>query len=76
MAREGLTQLTEREWRERAAAHAARVAPWIEPRLERRGDEVSTPLASSARRDTDDRGVVEKMKEKARDVKEDIDRTI
>lgn len=47
-----------------------------EPRLERRGDEVSTPLASSARRDTDDRGVVEKMKEKARDVKEDIDRTI
>lgn len=36
MAREGLTQLTEREWRERAAAHAARVAPWIEPRLERR----------------------------------------
>lgn len=47
-----------------------------EPRLERRGDEVSVPLASSARRDTDDRGVVEKMKEKARDIKEDVDRSI
>ncbi len=47
-----------------------------EPRLERRGDEVSTPLASSARRDTDDRGVVEKTTEKARDVKEEIDRSI
>lgn len=47
-----------------------------EPRLERRGDEVSTPLASSARRDTDDRGTVEKMKDKAHDVKEDIDRSI
>lgn len=30
------SELTEREWRQRAAAHAARVAPWIEPRLERR----------------------------------------
>jgi hypothetical protein len=30
------SELTEREWRERAAAHSARVAPWIEPRLERR----------------------------------------
>lgn len=30
------TELTEREWRERAAVHAARVAPWIQPRLERR----------------------------------------
>ena len=30
------TELTEREWRERAAVHAERVSPWIQPRLERR----------------------------------------
>ena len=41
-----------------------------EPRLERRGDEVSVPVASGARRE------VKETKEKARDVKEDIDRKI
>ena len=38
------TELTEREWRERAAAHAARVAPWITPRLERRRRGLSHPV--------------------------------
>lgn len=38
------TELTEREWRERAAAHAARVAPWIQPRLERRRRGLSHPV--------------------------------
>ncbi len=37
-------ELTEHEWRERAAAHAARVAPWIEPRLERRLRGLSHPV--------------------------------
>lgn len=36
--------LTEREWRERAAAHAERVAPWIQPRLERRRRGLSHPV--------------------------------
>lgn len=39
-----LTQLSEHEWRERAAAHAARVAPWIEPRLQRRTRGVRHPV--------------------------------
>jgi len=38
------TQLTEPEWRERAAAHAERVTPWIEPRLERRRRGQSHPV--------------------------------
>ena len=38
------TQLTEPEWRERAAAHAERVAPWIQPRLERRRRGQSHPV--------------------------------
>lgn len=38
------TELTEREWRERAAAHAARVTPWIRPRLERRRRGLSHPV--------------------------------
>lgn len=38
------TELEEHEWRERAAAHAARVAPWIEPRLERRRLGLSHPV--------------------------------
>ena len=38
------TRLTEPEWRERAAAHAERVAPWIEPRLERRRRGESHPV--------------------------------
>ena len=38
------TPLTEPEWRERAAAHAERVAPWIEPRLERRRRGQSHPV--------------------------------
>jgi len=38
------TELTEREWRERAAAHAERVAPWIQPRLERRRRGLSHPV--------------------------------
>lgn len=37
-------ELTEHEWRERAAAHAARVAPWIEPRLERRRRGLTHPV--------------------------------
>jgi hypothetical protein len=37
-------QLPEREWRERAAAHARRVAPWIEPRIERRRRGMSHPV--------------------------------
>lgn len=54
-----------------------------EPRLERRGDEISTPAASSARaggvtgavKETA-RDVKEKAKGTARDVKEDVDRKI
>ena len=38
------TELTEREWRERAAAHAARVAPWVQPRLDRRRRGLSHPV--------------------------------
>jgi hypothetical protein len=30
------SELSERDWRERAAAHSARVSPWIQPRLTRR----------------------------------------
>lgn len=37
-------ELTEHEWRERAVAHAARVAPWIEPRLERRRRGLTHPV--------------------------------
>lgn len=39
-----VTELTEPEWRERAEAHAARVAPWIQPRLERRRRGLSHPV--------------------------------
>ena len=28
--------MDEKQWRERQRAHAARVSPWVEPRLERR----------------------------------------
>ena len=38
------TELNEREWRARAAAHVARVAPWIQPRLERRRRGLSHPV--------------------------------
>ena len=38
------TELTEREWRERAAAHAERVTPWVRPRLERRRRGLSHPV--------------------------------
>jgi hypothetical protein len=37
-------EMTEREWRERDAAHARRVAPWIAPRLERRRQGRSHPV--------------------------------
>lgn len=37
-------ELHEHEWRERATAHAARVAPWIQPRLERRRLGLSHPV--------------------------------
>ncbi len=51
-----------------------------EPRLERRGEEVSTSLASGARvpgtMTEKARDIKETTKEKARDVKEDIDRKI
>lgn len=40
----GETELTEREWRERVSAHAERVAPWIQPRLERRRRGLSHPV--------------------------------
>lgn len=51
-----------------------------EPRLERRGEEVSTPLASGARvpgtMTEKARDIKETTKEKARDVKEEVDRKI
>lgn len=37
-------ELTEAEWRERAAVHATRVATWIQPRLERRRRGLSHPV--------------------------------
>lgn len=51
-----------------------------EPRIDRRGGDVDVPLASGARRSTtdtlDDRSLTEKARDKARDVKNDVDRTI
>ncbi|MFM1966545.1 MAG: hypothetical protein RL134_2270 [Actinomycetota bacterium] len=37
-------EMSEREWRERDAAHARRVTPWIAPRLERRRQGLSHPV--------------------------------
>lgn len=39
-----LTLMTEVEWRAANAAHGARVAPWIAPRLERRRHGISHPV--------------------------------
>ncbi len=41
---QGVDTLTESEWRSRAAAHRARVDPWIAPRLARRTRGESHPV--------------------------------